>query len=441
MKTCPFLTVALALLALLAMAPAVQGHANLLSVDPPIDQTHHLDGSPTRFLLNFSEEIDASNAAAKLFNTTSMKAVDTQAAVDQASLTLAFTQPLAPGTYVLQYNVVSTVDGHPTRETIGFAIGAFAPPPSHLEQVNPTPLSLSKAIMYSGLAIAFAAVAFLLWMPGYEPATARRALLLGATLHFVGLIWLFRTAYLDSQAASLAAYVGSRDGAGPVYLSRAILGGGAWLLASLGNLKPTRTAPFAIAALLLAAAAGSSRLGHASGLGIPTIATDLAHLLAASIWSGGLLLFALLLRRGRADDPDEIQARGIRFGTIALIAVAVLASTGLVLSVSILGADRILPPTTLLSSAYGQFLIGKIAIAVLMVGAAGINRYVLLHPAANHGVAGFAQRSMRIVTRGRLRPGLADGSNLRRSVAIEASLGIAILVLAGFLTSVPTPIH
>jgi copper transport protein len=80
----------------------------------------------------------------------------------------------------------------------------------------------------------------------------------------------------------------------------------------------------------------------------------------------------------------------------------------------------------LLESAYGRFLVAKVALALLMVALAAANRFVFLEPAKATGAGAAAAR---------LGP---DGTTagFRRTVAIEATLGVAVLVLAAFLTAV-----
>ncbi|MFO1533492.1 MAG: copper resistance protein CopC, partial [Thermoplasmatota archaeon] len=425
----------------LVIAPPASAHAQLVLADPPIDRTHHLDSAPSRITLTFSEHLDVSTSSISVVNSTSRQQVDLGSPIvsrDPPTMMVGLPADLPPGTYVLQYNAVSSDDGHPNRGTIGFAIGNFAAPPSstddHIDYVS----AASRAALYAGFCIAFAAAVLLAWLPGYPAASARRALVVGTTLHVIGVMFLFRQAYEASGATVFTVYTGSD--AGTIYLVRSILGAGAWVLAMLEALRPTRTGPFAATLLLLGAALGSARLGHGSVQGPTIIAIDFAHLLSASVWVGGLILFAAFLYGKRRETPlDQVRAAGIRFGTIALTSVALLALSGLVLAIYILGAGPILDVRQLFANPYRSFLAGKVAIAALMVLLAGINRYVLLEQPRSGGFAGLVQGSVRAVTGGKVRPGLADGAHLGRMVAIEATLGAVVLVLAGFLTSVSPP--
>ncbi|MES2154965.1 MAG: CopD family protein [bacterium] len=427
---------------LLAVVPAAAAHADLLSIDPPINERPHLDALPTQFVLTFSQKIDVSTSRIDVQNNTSHARVDSGSPLiehDPPRMTV-YLPPLPPGQYVLSFTAVSSVDGHPNVETYGFAIGAYDAPASSRQSVNDVDWAsaLGRALLYAGFSLGLAAAAFLAWLPAYPPRSAARAMLLGSGLHFVGTLLVFWQAW-HATHSSFGVYIGSPEGAGRVYMARAILGSGALLLAALAMARPTRTGPWAVTALLLGAAAGSARLGHVSGAGISFMVIDFVHLVSAAVWVGGLLLFAMMLRRS-SEPPDALQRTGVRFGTLALTSVFLLAVAGVTLSVTILGLDSLLHPLRLVQSAYGAALIGKVAIAIVMVALAGINRYVLLEAPRDDGLAGTVQKVVQRSTRGRVRAGLADGTHLRRTVAIEASLGIAVLLLAGILTSVSPPL-
>lgn len=439
---------AVALVALAALVvpllPEAGAHASLIAIEPPIDRTPNLNHSPGRFFLTFTEHLDPATSSIAVYNTTAdpPRQVDLGSPVitaDPPTMTVRVPDDLPAGTYIVRYTAISTEDGHPNTQFVGFAIGDHAAPASSAGVRVDGAAALSKALLYSGFSLVFAAAAFLLWVPGTPRDLASRALVVGATLHLVGTVFLFKAAFDASEVARFSAYLASGDGPGRIYMLRTILGAGAWVVAILGHLRPTRSAPVAVTAILLLAAAGSTRLGHGYAYGYGTAALDFVHLVAASVWVGGLLLFVFLLRSGPDPPAGDLRARGIRFGTIAMTSVLAIVSTGIVLALSIVGLRAWQDPVATLSQPYAIFLAGKVALALVMVVLAGVNRYVMLEAPATQGLAGRLQRAVGRATWGKVRPGLADGSRLGRTVAIEASLGVAILVLAGFLTSVPPP--
>ena len=117
-----------------------------------------------------------------------------------------------------------------------------------------------------------------------------------------------------------------------------------------------RLLPLALAAslVLLLAPTLAGHAARAAGGRPISVAVDLVHVGAAAFWIGGLLQLALLLRRGY----DERVVR--RFSSLALVAVALIALTGLGRAVVELNAV-----SQLWSTGYGRTIVLK---SVLLVG-------------------------------------------------------------------------
>ncbi len=100
--------------------------------------------------------------------------------------------------------------------------------------------------------------------------------------------------------------------------------------------------------------------GHSSAGGNHDLATNslLWHLVAASLWAGGL--FALLAHARRGGAHTDLAAR--RFSTVATVAFVVMAFSGVVN-----GAVR-LPFDELFSSTYGWLLVAKTVALVILGG-------------------------------------------------------------------------
>lgn len=202
-----------------------------------------------------------------------------------------------------------------------------------------------------------------------------------------------------------------------------------------GRSKP---AALAQASLWAALALGAAELaliagaGHAAAgegwAGILQLAGDVAHLLAAGTWLGGLLPLALLFaaaRRGE-DAGAALAARDAtrRFSTVGLIAVGTLLATGILNALFLVGN---LP--ALLGTDYGHLLMLKIALFLTMVAFAAINRQWLMPLlAADPGGAGTP------ANRGLLR-------QLQRNALVEAGLGAAVLMVVGVLGTTPPALH
>ncbi|WP_420346128.1 CopD family protein [Pelagibius sp.] len=135
------------------------------------------------------------------------------------------------------------------------------------------------------------------------------------------------------------------------------------------------------------------------------------HLAAVAFWIGSL--WPLLQLAGAAEGA-RVAAVMQRFGRIAGVFVACLLLAGAGLAALLLGG--IAP---LVTTAYGRVLLVKLALVVLLLGFAALNKWRLV-PRLAAGEPGAALR-------------------LRRSIAAEIALVIAILLATAVLTSAVAP--
>src|SRR3989441_1592703 len=169
--------------------------------------------------------------------------------------------------------------------------------------------------------------------------------------------------------------------------------------------------PVAAAAML----AGFTVSSHAVGSGPTAIVLDWAHLLATSLWVGGLLPLWLVLR-GVSNKERRVVA-GIpvpRFSRIAAIAGAVRPVTRADSALVAVPSLRALTGTT-----YGRTLLIKLLLILPAVALGAYNRFVL-RPRIE------GQRS-------------EDGAphRLLRSLSVEITLGAAIVLVVAVLTITP----
>jgi putative copper resistance protein D len=205
------------------------------------------------------------------------------------------------------------------------------------------------------------------------------------------------------------------------------------LASALCRLSPERAgrARWAVAALLAAAfAAALVHSGHAAAtagwLGTVHRAADGLHLIAASAWVGGLLPLVLLLASTSRGEISLAVARDatLRFSMLGVISVGVLLVTGVMNGWVLVGGMPALVGTD-----YGRLLLVKVALFLGMVVIAAVNR-LRLTPRLVHA-AGAATA-----------PAKGDGVRaLARNSVIEATLGLAILVVVGALGTAPPGSH
>jgi putative copper resistance protein D len=174
-----------------------------------------------------------------------------------------------------------------------------------------------------------------------------------------------------------------------------------------------------LAALLLLANLGC--VGHAAmdmGGGTSHEINQMVHLTAAGLWLGGLAPLGILLHRAvRPDGAAYISLARValpHFSQIGYAAVAMLALTGTVNSLMLVGSFRALGDT-----AYGRLLAFKIALFLAMVGLALVNRFRLVPRLSGTGTAIVPLRA------------------LYRSVIAEQALGLAVLAVVAVLGTWP----
>jgi putative copper resistance protein D len=117
--------------------------------------------------------------------------------------------------------------------------------------------------------------------------------------------------------------------------------------------------------------------GHAGStpyrLGYLHLAADALHLAAAAAWTGGLASLLLLLHALAHSGAEERRLDAIRrFSALGVLSVATLIVTGIVNAWILVGSFRALFVTE-----YGSVLTAKLALFVVMIAFAAVNRFWL----------------------------------------------------------------
>jgi putative copper export protein len=210
---------------------------------------------------------------------------------------------------------------------------------------------------------------------------------------------------LNEVAAALPA-VAERTRYGNLMMVRAALLLAATLLAGDSRLLLYLALGLAAVALGLQGLIGhAGAIGGRIGAGI--VASETLHLCAAGLWVGALvplwLCVAALPQRSAAAICE-------RFSPIGLGCVLVIAGTGLLQGLELIGG-----PQALFDTPYGQIALFKIGLFLLALALAAVNRLWL------------TDRLSRSESGAR--------TLLRLSIAGETLIGLAIIMAAGFLAS------
>lgn len=149
-------------------------------------------------------------------------------------------------------------------------------------------------------------------------------------------------------------------------------------LVALAALKPGRPLWALTAAIGLAVVASFAWTGHGAatdgGGGLVHLTADVVHAVAAALWLGALAALTILLLHRTGPDDRALHRALHDFSGLGTLAVVLLVVTGLVNSWFLVGPARV---GEMGASLYGQLLIAKLALFVLMLALAAANRFRL----------------------------------------------------------------
>ncbi|MFE0175116.1 copper resistance CopC/CopD family protein [Streptomyces sp. NPDC059002] len=472
--------------AFLAGAAPASAHAALTGSDPK--QGAVVAKAPDQVKLTFSEKVAMSDGSVRVLDPEGKRA-DTDKTTDLGSNTygVKLRSGLPDGTFTVAYQVVSA-DSHPIAGAFTFSIGA----PSDTKVALPDQevggglvgvlYDIARYFSYAGFILVVGGAAFVLgcWPRGAGVRPVQRLVtygwvtLTGATLALL----LLRAPYTGSgkladalDMAKLGDVLNTKTGAALV--SRLLLlAAAALFIAVLFGAYEKREDPkekkdltfgLAIGGTVVAigiaatwAMAEHASTGIQAGLAMPV---DVLHLLAVAAWLGGLA--ALLVALYRTPSVEEAAVR--RFSRVAFTSVVVLAATGLYQSWRQVGSWSALTGTS-----YGQLLLVKVGLVVVLVGVAYVSRRWTgriaseaggLAPEAAAAVV-VEQRTEKPVTvpsggadpqrsaqlarqqaamasarEKRIRDADPHRSGLRRSVLTEAGIAVVLLAVTTVLTT------
>jgi copper transport protein len=354
------------LLSALCIASAAWAHATLLSSEPA-------DGSvltlpPKMVQLHFNESI--APAVIGVIDADG-KARDVAARAVGQSLLIVLPDDLPQGTQIVSYRVVSQ-DGHPVAGSMVFSIGAVtgAAPPA-----TSRPLAvliwLARIGVYLGLFAGVGGAFFAAWIgQGLSgSAVSRGALAIG----LVSAVASLGLQGLDLLNLPIGGIVTSAPWASALATSLGpslLIAVGAMAVAGYARKSPNQTIAGVSTALAMAGIGLSLAMsGHAATASPQWLTRPslFLHGVAAAYWIGALAPLAAMAHRRNDDLPRALR----RFSGVAMLLVALLVLSGLVLSIIQLGSLRALTETP-----YGILLSIKLSLVILLLGLAALNRFV-----------------------------------------------------------------
>ena len=397
---------------LILMGGAAAAHANYVKSNPASDA--RLTKPPAEVRVTFSETPAARGSDVAVLDVHGNR-------FDNHDVTLVSDEPntlrvslgvMGDGGYIVSWTTVSAVDGHETNGAFAFAINAPLPAIKDIGPSAPSPTALEiagRVLSYAGMALLTGLAFFTMFIR--VPATdgearrERRLVIIGGAGLVAGgaLLILNQGADIPGRLLLLLAL---RVVAGVAAVAA---------LAVPSRLLPADARREATAFFGLAAGLTATLVSHAAASGdLRYLALDYLHVIAISIWLGGVVAFSyVVMLSARAEDPKELGRTIWRFSLTALAATTVIITTG-----TLQALDRLVLLEDLVETPYGIALLSKIVLLTLLLGLGALNL---------------------LVWGPRMRRGRAAAAQFWRGVIGETALFAGVLVAAGFLTAFAPP--
>lgn len=398
-----------------AQAPA-SAHASLIDTDPAEGAV--VAQAPQRATLTFDEPIQLPANGVHVFDATGTALTSSARAVD-AVVTVELPAPMAQGTYVVAWRVVSA-DGHPIAGALTFSVGTPSQTvlASGLGSTQNGPLSAAAVVLQGAQYIGVFLVVGFSWMLGWllpasAPADVRRTLRrwtwLSALTAWGSGLFLVPIRSLATQGLAVTSLFTIVDWftelAAHEWQALCCLTAGLLLLLipDLWAIRSTVTQVLGgVLALVSLILVGHTRVIDPLAL---VAVSDLVHVTVGAVWLGALAGLALAWRRL---DPAQAVIALARFSVLAAWVVIAMGVTGTLLAWRILDSFQALVDTP-----FGVALLVKLMTVGVVLVLASYNRFALLP----RSQADKAQSSAR----------------LGRVVAIEAGCLVTVLLVTGFL--------
>lgn len=397
------------------LVAAALAHASLVASRPA--DAAVLPDEPKAVTLQFSEPVTP--LVARLIRPSGKTEILKDDGGKGALVTYALPQGLEHGTHILSWRVTSS-DGHPVSGGQVFSIGAPSAAGASVGEASDlavrSGLWAARLLLMLGLIFGAGSVAFTAFARiDLRPAarhTVSALVILGllaapVLIGFQGLDALGETFLALKRADVWSAGLWST-----AYGRATLLAAAALLLACVAHHSRLRFRLWFAAVMLIVVGLAFVGAGHASTapprfLMMPAV---FLHALSVMIWIGALIPLADVLGRNDGAAGDALR----RFSTAIAAVVFVLAVSGIFLATVQVGHV-----SALWTTPYGLVLLTKLALVALLLSLAAINRYRLTEGAL--AGEGGARRY------------------LKRSIAAEAAIALAIIAVLGLWRFTPPP--
>ena len=419
------------LLGLAFSAREAHAHAVPVTMDPAPNA--RLAAAPREVVVRFSERVEPRPSALEVLDARGQR-------VDRGDATVDVADPwryrvalpsLPPGAYTVSWRVLSADDGHVTHGAHVFAVGDAGMTAGQSDPVVRTGVGgrpLARWLVAAGGALLLGAiVAGPLLDLGGSRRFARMQLLGGMAVAVGGTLDLVLQARALAGPRPLTETLATllTTPPGRVWLVR-----GGLLLSLAGVGLGRRGGRWIRGALAAAVVTTGGFVSHGAAVvegRWMILGAEALHLVCMAAWVGGLVGFATVFwdaaaRSVSARETERLALTIPAFSTMAVLAVGTLAMSGLVLARLHLATWN-----ELVGTPYGRWLAAKLAVFLGMLAVAA-GHQARTEPALVHALRRRESVPLSVVA-------------FRRSVRVEAALGLTALALAGTLgvTAPPAP--
>ncbi|MBK7917230.1 MAG: copper resistance protein CopC/CopD [Chloroflexi bacterium] len=456
------LSILLVTLSVAAFFNHASAHTDLIRSDPPDNAI--LSEAPRAVRMWFTEDIDMDYSTFQILDANGQTIpLETIRRDDIDRKLVILTLPaLENGAYTVGWHVLSAIDGHDSEGFIVFGVGGnvdlTAVPRAKTETAVPWLESTLRWINYLSLSIIIGAITILylvLGSPIDNPAVApaieqAQTNIVRWAIRFTTLAFLIGFGFLLQQLLQLQSNLPENASLSKTawqFLTQfrwgyLWLGRQAFYIAMLALWITLQRTTSQIEKLWMAVPMTTTVLGvilmqalisHAAAIAEHTILlilADMIHIIALGMWIGGLIVLLLGLFPLFRQQPEQykpiILAGWRPFSSIATFSIVALILTGLYSA-----GDYIATFDALITTFYGQTLLSKVTLTLLM-GLFGLFNAAMLHP----GIAAPIARLLR-------RP---DGwtpvsfNHVTQLFFAQIGVGIFILGFVAILTALPHPI-
>jgi copper transport protein len=396
-------------------------------------------------IVYFSEPVELNFSTLKVLdnNGNQIDNKDTDYHQDEKSL-IVTTSPLEDGVYTVTTKVLSKVDGHLVPGAFLFAVGDVIIDPKLLDNQSSAKLiffpeagARFPGIVGQTIVLGVVIASLIIW--GTQNKQSIKEELeqvqikhhqkfmsitgIGLMLIFISNILMIavQTVRLEtSPMEAIQTYFGT------IWLARMIITIvllGIWFtLDRKTNVTKKVQIPMLVA--MLALISTSSLIGHGAASGeTPALILDYIHNLVAAVWIGGIFYFVFTLLPALSQLKEENREK-MSLALIPRFSIAFIISIGIVIITGPLLMWFLESDVGLITeSVYGQLIILKIAIASVMVA-----------------LGGFFQFRVQKTAEKNFQSGKIDvHRKLRRSLKVDAALGVVLLGVVALLTNGTLP--